>query len=156
MLENFKRAYMRFLILAAIAFATLRSEACSVQLTTESLLPLFDGSACVQISAVIDGKRKVVIDSYSSTGELTHQKNFTFTTGKDVYVLASYDMPYVGELKLVEMRVKSLNRVNLKFLNGNSMDLAINANGQASPSHLCISQEGAMVLKGYANRCPRN
>lgn len=144
------------LVMASLILFAQTSLACSLKIETDSLIPFFDGSACVEISAVTGGARKIIIESRSSSGEDKGQESLVIKPGPKVYVLATYTMPLVGELDLVELRVLNQNLVNLKFLNGNSMNVAIDQNGKTSPDRICIRQEGATVLKGYANACPRD
>ena len=147
---------MKLLLLlgALLSLASISASACSINITTENLFPLFDGSACIDISEISNGQREMVIKSFLINGENNKIETIIMKPGLDTFIVSSSEIPFVGEMKLVEIKVKNLKQFSLKFYNGHSIDVIINQNMQITPSSICIAQEGSSVLKGYDNRCP--
>jgi hypothetical protein len=146
---------MRKLITLVLTFSTLNSWACSLVVNSETLLGNSAGSACVRISApqkdARGGFRVMDFDERDSGGELVEHPAMNLRPGMQK-VLKSVELPGIGVMNIITLKTLNLNTAALMLLN--TITISVDANGRATPDHICVKQTGPTQVTGYANQCP--
>lgn len=139
------------LSLAAPAFA------CSLDVTSETLLGYAGSSACVNISNVKNDARgnfRVLdFEERTTDGEIIPHAAQALRPGM-TRVLKQVEVPGVGVMNVIVLKAVTINTATLTFLNGNSLTIQVDANGRATPEKICVQQAGVTTVRGYPNRCP--
>lgn len=131
--------------------------ACSLQITTETLLGTSAGSVCASISAAgSDARgpyRNLDYTTRNDDGEVQDFPAITLRPGM-VRPLRTLEVIGLGVVNLLTLKVLSVSTASLSFLNGNTINLQIDANGRVSPERICVRQVGLQRLRGFAGNCP--
>jgi len=149
---------MRSIILLLLALASISSAfACSLEMTTETLLGTSAGTVCATISSEkTDGRGPLRLLSYDirdNDGGLEEFPPMALRAGM-ARPLRTLEIIGLGTVNLMTLRVNSMNAATLSFLNGNSINVQIDANGRAVPDKICVQQVGVNQLRGFVGRCP--
>ena len=141
-----------------IAIVSVRSAmACSLVMTTETLLGTSEGTVCANITNVNSDARgpyRVLdYDIRSNDGTLEQFPAIALRVGMS-RPLRTLEIIGLGTVSLMSLKVRSMNQATLSFLNGNSLTVQIDANGRAQPDKICVQQVGVNQLHGTPGRCP--
>jgi hypothetical protein len=136
---------------------SLHSEACSLYMTSQSLIGQPMGTACVTISDVktdgVGNYRDMDLELVSDTGVLTHEPAKPIRVGNTM-ILMSRNVAPLGILNIITMKATTMQTAVVTFLNGNTMNLNVDQNGRVTPEKICVRQEGITKVRGYADKCP--
>lgn len=145
------------LITLITLFAAQGALACSLEVTSETLLGYAGSSACVNISNVKNDARgnfRVMdFEERTTDGETIPHAAQALRPGM-TRVLKQVEVPGVGVMNVIVLKAVSINTATLTFLNGNTLTIQVDANGRATPDKICVQQAGVTSVRGYPNRCP--
>lgn len=149
---------MRILLLILLALMVVRSAmACSLEMTTETLIGTSAGTVCANISNVKSDARGpfrlLDFDIRANDGGLEQFPAIPLRVGMS-RPLRTLEIVGLGTVSLMVLKVKTQNLATLSFLNGNTINVQIDANGRARPDKICVQQVGVNQLRGTPGRCP--
>ncbi len=147
----------KILLSLAVLVISFHSEACSLYMTSQSLLGQPMGTACVTISDVrsdaIGTHREMDLELVSETGVLTRELAKPVRIGATMVLMSRVVAP-LGTLNIITMKATTMQTAVVTFLNGNTMTLNVDQNGRVTPENICVRQEGITKVRGYADKCP--
>jgi len=148
---------MRLFVFFFFMLATVPALACSLNVTSETLIGTHGESACVNISPIksdVRGHfRTMQFDEQSADGQLIAHAAIALRPNQTV-VLKAVDVPGMGVMKVITLKALSVNKAVLSFLNGNTLALTVDHNGRVTPGQICVQQSGVSQVRGYPNSCP--
>ncbi len=149
---------MRFTLITLITLFSVQSAlACSLDVTSETLLGFPGSSACVNISNVKNDARgnfRVLdFEERTTDGDVIQHPAQALRPGM-TRVLKKVEVPGMGIMNVITLKAVSINSATLTFLNGNVLTIQVDANGRATPEKICVQQAGLTQVRGYPNRCP--
>lgn len=149
---------MRLVIITLLALMNLQSSfACSLEMSTETLLGSSAGSVCAHISDIQTDQRGPYrvfdYDVVNRDGELEEYPSILLRP-KMSRPLRRVEVIGLGAVNLMVLRVNSMSSATVKFLNGNSINIEIGENGEMSPDKICVRQISLRQLRGFPGECP--